>query len=974
MTQIQTIKEKPLADLYAAIEENKNNPSGIISSIMETLDEVMDGTVGFFDPTNPTVMLLESACVATAAAVNENINLLRWQYPSLAETQQQLYNHMSDIDFSNRFATPGCVDVSFLFSLSTLLDNMILDKNEGCKKAIIPRDTEVYFGDIPFTLQYPIVFRFFNTGTLEISYDPNEISPFQKLETNIIPYESRTKPDGVKFLHFQIPLWQLKIELLTGTVQSGRIFSIQTTFEDQFYYARAYIRNSSTGDVWSEIKTTHSDLVFDQRTPTVFLKVEENSLTALLPQIYNVSGSLLGEIKLHVYTTKGGLVENLETYKSSIEFRALDQDKDLTVYTTESFVSVPREAFTTATLTGGTDGLSFEKLRERVIFNTLGQQEIPITQVQLQAMTENKGFEIIKNVDVITNRIFLATQNLPKPSDPRLLTAANISIETFIVEKSVLENNPFVTINGDRWTLAPKNLFVLKNGIINILSYQEIKDLEVLDTGSKLSLLNKKKYLYTPFHWVLDNSLSEFSLRPYYLDKPSVSTIDFKRQNQSLQLAVNTASRWITKTTEGYKLFIQVLSGSYYKALSDSQVSAQIMFYPEGETLPVYIRGKQLQESNSLERIFYFSIETNHDIDEKHRICITSGEIKGQSKQNVWISLKTDFHLFLCTNSKTTIYKEDETNSLYGSFQLPEGSVPITHESLTVTFGLHLKSLWSRARNLTTGQEFQTYSEDVPLFYEDDVYKTDPVTGDIFSLDEKGKPIFTVLHKAGERALGYANTLLWKHRKGDLVIDPATNLPKPLTASLTKKELDLLFIDGRHYFVTDKVYLDYNQELVNILVTWITDDLASIEKVLLEKTNIFYYPKSQLGQCKVDRGDGFELLVESEQSPVVDLYVGSSVYDSEPVRSNIVNKVIASLDLSLSSGEINKSKIESYLKEVLQDSVVSLNLYGLGGDYNLHYAKLLGKEQRLTLKRILVAQSDNTLIMKEDVKVNFIKI
>lgn len=973
MTQITSIKEKPLAELYDAIARNKSNPSGIMTAMLEALDEVMNGTVGFFDPTNPTVMLLESSAVAVAAAVNENVSLLRHRYSSLAETQEELYNHMSDWDFANRFASPGVVPIGFLFGLNTMLTEMVMDEEEKCKKAVIPRDTEVVIGNITFTLQYPIVIRYYNTGTLAVSYDAEIVSPFQSLETNIIPYEQRAMPDGTRFIYFQVPLHQLKIDMITNTIQAGRVFKMQTSFTDQFFYARAFIRNSGTGNNWLEIKTTHSDLVFDRRNPTIVLKVDSDTITATLPLIYTTTGSLLGDVKLHVYTTKGGLVENLENYDTAIELRALDPDKDLSVYTTDSLNIVPRQAITTATLSGGTNGLSFEKLRERVIFNSVGPQILPITTVQIQTAVENQGFDIIKNVDMVTDRIFLATQNLPKPSNTRLLTSANIGIETFVVDKETLENHPYVYVNGDRWTLTPKNLFKQDNGILSMLSLKKIQELQLLEETVKVTRLNTSKYLFTPFHWVFDNTKSDFALRPYYLDKPTISTINFVRQNQTLELAVNTAARWITRTTYGYKVSIRVLSGNFYKALPNSQVSAQLMLYPQGETIPVYIKGYLSNVSDAEEREFSFDINTNYDIDDTNRLLVLNVGLDSQNQQNVWIDLNTEVHIFLCTTSKTIEYKKDASNGLFGEFQLPQGSVPITHETVKLTLGHPLKNLWSRARNLTVGYDYQTYTESVQLTYPKDVYKTDPVTGRIFTKDAKGKPVFTIEHKFGDLVFGFNNEPVWKYRKGDVIIDHKTGAPLLKPTSLVKKEVDLLFIDGRHYFVNDKAYTEYNQELIDLLVTWVTDDLASIQNKLLDQTHIFYHPKSQIGQCVVDKGDGVTLIIDSEQSPVVDLYVPSNVYMSENLRLQLTNKTIKLLDSALSLTELNNSNVEAALREAYGGAVTSMKLSNLGGGHNLHYAKVVSPDQRLSLKRILDIQSDGTLIMKEDVKINFFK-
>jgi hypothetical protein len=121
----------------------------------ELVEAVTSGRVKYLDATNPTVLLAESAAVLTAAAVDENVANLRKRYPSLAESFDDLYAHMSDEDYQNRFSTPAVTPIDVLIGWSALKRDMVRDEAEKCFKAIIPRDTEFVAGTIPFTLQYP---------------------------------------------------------------------------------------------------------------------------------------------------------------------------------------------------------------------------------------------------------------------------------------------------------------------------------------------------------------------------------------------------------------------------------------------------------------------------------------------------------------------------------------------------------------------------------------------------------------------------------------------------------------------------------------------------------------------------------------------------------------------------------------------------------------------------------------------------
>lgn len=973
MSNIQNAVEVPVQKLHDYIASNFTNPSAAFYVADEALSLATNKEIRLLDPTNPTVFLLEASSVASNAAVQESLALHRWQYQTLAESPKELYNHMSDWDYANRFSSPCTEPIGILLTANSLLNGMVRDETEKCKKAIIPRDTEVTFGNIVFTFMYPIAIRYYDTGTLSVSYEVDEISQFQPLETNIITYEVQKLGDNTDFIYFQIPLLQLKVEAVYNNIQVGRPLSMKIQFRDQFYYTRAFIRNSSTQNLWQEIKTTHSDLVYDPRTPTLLLTVEDDILTATLPQIYQADGTLLGDVKLYIYTTKGDISENLSTFEGKIDFRALDEDKDLTIYSSVAMQDVGRLAISTGITSGGTNGLSFEELRARNISNSTGLQKLPITNTNIEAALDNKGFELVKNVDVVTNRLFLATKTLPEPSNPKLLTAANIGIETFIFERKDLEDHPYVRLNEDRWTILPKCLFKQENGITRLLSPAEVTQLELMERTAFVKHMNESRYLFTPFHWVIDNNALELQVKAYYLDKPQASAVNFISQNQSLELAVNTAQRSVTRYENGYRLRFVTLSGAHYKALSESLVSAQLMFYPDKEAISVYLNHTRTGTTTNGERYFEFDLETDYDLDSEGRLKIKNAIVQGNFAQNVWVNLTTTFHLFLCTNSRTIGYTPNEATALFMDEILPEGSAVITHESIKIELGKSLDNLWSRARNLATGVTYKRHEIDVPLLYKEDVYRTDPVTGRIFTIED-GKPVFTKLFSKGEQVTDDEGNPMFAFRRGDVVLDPITNDPIALPNVDAFKEMDILMIDGRHCFVTESVFVAYNQEVVDVLLSWITEDLKGISNNLLEQTKIFFHPRSQLGDCRVDIGDGFITNIPTEQSPKLEMFVPAVVYRDLTLRKQLQEKAIQILDDMISGREINNSLIEKALVEAFGNTVTSLKLSGLGGRGDLYFAKLITPTKQLSLKRILLLQGDGTLIMTEDVEFTFRKI
>ena len=975
MADLLPSKSVSISSLLSNIELYKYNPATIQSVIFDYLDEVTGGTVDIVDPTNPFVFLLEASSINTAACINEAVVNLRKQYACLSQLEEELYPHMCGKDFLNRFSVPAETEFTFVIQVNDLLNKMVYDAAESCYKATIPRDTEITVDDLTFTMEYPIDIRKFDNGVVQISYDATITSPLRTLSSNIIDYIVRRDTSQVDWLYFKISLSQYNVEPSYFPLQKSISFSEDIPFSDKYFYVRVYYRNNATNSIWTEMLTTHTQQVFDPFTPTAILKAYESKLNISIPIIYMTSGLISGELRVDIFTTKGKMTVNLSNYKLDsfgVNLRALDETRDLNDYTAV-FLTLSHYVYSDQTISGGTNGIDFETLRERVIFNSTGDQQLPITNVELEAKVNNSGFDLIKNIDVITNRVFLAAQKLPAPTNTKLLTPANIGISTFTSSIEYLSTLSTTAKNNDRLTILSKNVFLDTNGVVQILTANDLAALQTIGRTAMVEKINSSQYLYNPFYYVLDNSSSEFEVRIYDLDYPEATGLSFISQNQSLQLPVNTTGYNLAKIKTGYRLTIKTKSGNFYKQLPDAEVTAQLAFCPVGETDLAYINGVLLGKTDEGERIYTFDIVSNHDINSSHRLCITNSKMFNSEDIDVWVELATKFHIFYCTSSITNSFTPSEADGLIGKFLLPANTAVSTHETLDLRFGYSLKNLWSRSRSLATGLEYATYKEDIPLYYEVTVYKTDPVTGSIFSIDADGELVYNILHLKGDPVLDSDGLPVYQHRKNDVKLD-GDGKPTIITDLSVNKELDILFVDGKYYFADDAAFVSYADEISNVLSTWVVDNIQDIQDVLLEQTKIFFYPKTTLGKVKITASDGLEDYIPAEQSFTVDLCVKEAVYLNEAIREQLKSATIELLDKYISETVVNITVITAALKELYGDAVVAFKLYGLGGSKDYQIASLASEHNRLCLKKILQIQQDNKLIIKEDVTVNFQKV
>jgi hypothetical protein len=976
MSNIVNYTPVPLSSLMANITQYRYNPSNIQRVILSHLSDVTNGVVDIVDPTNPFIFLLEASSVCTAAAITENDLNTQRQYPALANSIDDIYLHMSDVDYINRFASPSDTIFSMLIQLNSLKENMVDSPSEECAKVTIPRNTFFTVNGMVFSLQYPIDIKVFYNGAIQIEYVADVISPLQALTTNIIDHTTRTDPNGLVWLYFDLPITQFNLNTQQFSVMASTYFSDNIAFTDQYYYCRAYYKNSnSTG--WVEMLTTHTEQVFDYRTPTMVLKVLGKTLNVSIPQVYINANQVDGDVRIDVYTTKGELNVNMinfsmNSFKTSLY--AVDEYKDTSAYTA-AMNNVAMIAYCDKLLAGGGDGLTFEQLRAQVISNSTGPRTLPITNQQLISSVNNYGFSIVKDVDVVTNRIFLATKPLPAPSNPKLITAATLSIDTLINTFEQLSTLSTIKNNGTRLTITPDTLYLSNNGIITVYPDNLTKAIFAMLPSDKVSIVNKNKFIFSPFHYVLDNTSDEFITRAYYLNSPIANGLSFISQNPTALAVVNTASYGLVRIDNGYKLTIITKSDDMYKSINDANKNVQLAFIPTGETVRAYVNGTLLNKTGSGESIFEFELDTNFDIDNLDNLYFTNFKMFNTSDILSDTPLKNKFEIFYTTNSVPVNFRPDNASTELGLFMLPANSIAITKEVVDLTLGLTLSDLWTNSRSVVNYNSYQTYSEDVPLYYAKDVYKIDPTTNSIFSFttpteDGATQITYNILNHAGDPVLNPDGTQVYSHRAGDVMLDDSGN-PIPSSGANTLRHVDMLFLDGVYYFTTDPAYRAYIKEVADVLSGYITVDLVNITNTLLEQTRIYYYAKRELGLVKVLNKDSITTTIESSQSFVVNYYVSSSVYGDINIRNNIINKTVNILNSAVAGTTIAISDVIDTLKATFGTGVIAVSVTGLGGKANYDVVTLVNDQDALSLNKILVELNDGSLIAVEDVTVNF---
>lgn len=962
-----------VSKLLANMVKYQNNPALIQRDVYDHLTVVTGGGVEIVDPTNPFVFATEAAVVLAAGAMAQAEALTRQQYPLVAQTRADLYRHMTDKDYIGRFAVPSRASFGLAFAKDELLNKLVLDPDTKMKKMVIPRNTEFTVSDYTFSLQYPIEIRQLSHGGIQVVYDADVVSPLQTLETNVINFEYRDNA-GVTWLFFTVPAYQFKIQTLTNNISPAEAFELTIPITDQFYYARAYSQNADGS--WTEIKTTHSDQIYDPIDPTAVLRVEDGSLKVTIPQIYTSAQLLNSKLRVDMYETKGLLEIDLGSYPTQA-FQAtwLAIDKaDETIFTAPLKTIKTFMMFSESRTSGGADEMSFEALRLQVIKNNVGGQVTPITNVQIESMLQRQGYDLVKNIDHITNRVMLATRPMPTPSNEKLITAAAASIETLSITAKEAVLQPTVIDNGTSITLTPNTLYQNVKGVMKLALYETVVELLQLPPDTRALVVSGGNYYYTPFHYVLDMSDNQFSARAYYLDDPKAVTKVFKSENDTTLLQVTTDTYAVQRTASGYKLRIVTKSGDTFKALADDQVFVQLAFTPPNEKDKAYLNGVLVgRTEDTNERVYDFDLSTNFDVDSNDALQLTQFMMYSVSERLTGAPLTCDFQVLYSTTLPMDVqWEAADVDKQLGRFLLPTGIVGITHEAIRIEFGQSLKSLWTRARSVISEVTYKTWPTDVPLTYEKDIYEVfDAGTGSTVKI-ENGEVVMNKLHTKGDPVLDGSGNPVYKYRKGDVMRDGSGN-PIPSEERDMLRQVDIMLVEGVYWFATDATAIAYRTELVNAVVSWVVENIGELNKEVLEKTKIYFYPKTTQGLVEVMFGDGLITTISAGQAMKLDLYVNKDVDQNDDLKRQLIRTSITVISTMLGQSTVSISAILSALRTRYGEDVIDVGLSGLGGAANLPLITVTDDARRCSLRKRLVAQADETLIVEEDLTVNFIR-
>jgi hypothetical protein len=984
--------------LIDAIVSVQSNPMAIQRVQLNALRNVLDGTTDLVDSSNPFVFLMEMGSVLGAATMTANKVSSRKQYPALALTQDDLYLHMSDLDYVGNFSTPGIADVFLLFDKDEIYANVVPTGQGNIAQVTIPRETYFQVGQYVFTMQYPINIRVMGHGGLQITYDDSIVSPLQNLASNVVDW-SVINIQGKPYIKLTIPCYQMQISTSYGGINAATGFSMTYGYPNLYYYARVYVADFSTHK-WSEIVTTYTDQVFDPTIPTAVLKVlAGNQLQVDIPQIYLTTGQIATEIRVDIFTTLGSLDVVLTNYQLSAwtaTFVDLDSSTDQAYLS--PFVA-PLKSLTTIqpgssdTVTGGASAVPFAQLRTRVMANATGNNSLPITNAQLGTSLADRGYDAVIDVDDVTNRVFLATRILPAPAPPDTSVSSSMGCSVMSLQDSMndLVTHSTVSDNGNRITLQPKTLYRVDNGVVTVVNDATVTSLLAMAKESLVSAINSTSFVYTPFHYVLDINDNAFGTRAYYLDSPTVESKGFVAENDTLGMVVSSRFYQIKRThvsdgggaVNGYELYVTTQSDATFEGLDNSQIYVQLSYVPEGETALAYINGVFVSRCNpdgtintsGVERLYKFVLGSNYDVDKTDNLCLTTASMFTNAPAPTFTGMTTMFNVIYGVHGVSI---PGQTGSSIDAFLnttgLPSGVVGLVQEEFLVQLGYAMTTmgLWHRSRSVVSSRDYARYTTVVYWTYAEDVYARDPVTGNILISNNGGVLQYTVIHHAGDTILdATTHQPLVKYNVGDVIVDGNGNPTVTVTRNMLRMT-DMVMFDGVYWFTTAVNALNYANSIPQLIYGWLTNDIAVFSKNLLEQTELFLYPKSTMGLVSGTVLADKPVTLEARLSFTVDYYLSGANYRNLDLRNSLTNLASKTLAAAVQESTIAMNQVSETLTNAAGNDVSALQISGLGGTAN-NYAMFSTTDDsiRLSIGKIAYVAADGSIGVQDDITVNF---
>ena len=954
MANIQPTKQISIEKELGDLRQYKYQPNSIMQVSLNRLEDILDGKVKLLEPSTPFTYLLETTCLNTAFAVQEFAMLTRKLYPRLANTDEVLYHHLSDSDFLGRSSEPSYAKVIFNIMFNDFQSKAAFDPITREYIFKLPRHLKVLVGKYVYLLTSAIVMRLNANGVVDVRFENQDFNNIFPVRTNHINFSMRNVGNNEQYISFDLDLPEVDVEVSDIPVDLTAVFNgnLGYNIDRQFYFMRVFFNKDGK---WVEMLVTHTNEVYDISKPTCIIKVLPTTHTVKysIPSVYLNTQMVTGNIRVLIYTTTGHTLVNFSDYKIadfSVEYGDVFAEEELDAGTAP-LQTITKIVYIQENITSGKDGLSFEGLKQAVIDNSIGDRKLPITSKQLEFNANQNNFRIIKDVDVVTNRLYKLETQTPSPITRYPLTKHNLDILEYMCTIDDLRQGNGTRAYGEDITVIPEGtIFKLKEGGIQHISTQEADQVRALTETALVAAVNNTKYISLYYHYVLDTSDGNARLRAYDLTTPVVKYNSFKTFNPTARIGINSVTNNLYKTPNGYTLDVLTNLKKFTETIAENKVKPYLV-YTDVAGSKFYL-SSFLFTSIEGQPVYRFEIASDYYISAKNKIHVTNFLDANASPIAIFIDLESKLEVLYVSSAIPPGFISTEMDQFIQTSYLAGGKCAVTLEDITLSFGNHLQYLFSTVHSSVGRNKYEIYNQDVPLRYTKTVYAADN----------------SVLHSVGDYVLNDEGEQILQHVKGDVKED-SYGQSIPVTTNHMQRFLNLLFIDYRVGLCSGKADKQYSKEIRSHITQACLHTAKETQDLLLDNSEAFVVVPKTVGFVRV-KTDTSEVTIPSAQRFSVSVYVQYDIYNNAEARENITYTVIKTVDEYLhNNNTLKKTQVLNDLYVSLKEFVVSV-AFDVFTEINAEYIQVVDNNSRVSIDKTLVSVS-NGYQLKENIDVSF---
>lgn len=933
------------------------SPALIHQPAMDALDDIYNNQYDLTDATNPAVNIMEINAATNAAFHTQAAVLSRKLYPALAESFEDLYHHMSDKDYQDRFARPlSEVIIYFGLPADEIRKLAVFDANLGLKKLTIPADTSITAGDKDYYLHWPVDIIVTSDNQLSARYDLSFYS-LRDRTSNSIDYRTNIQ-DGREWFYVGLSVDQVSVDFLDTPIGPTSETRFLMPFTDRFYMAMVW-QSKDGGNKWHRLTTTHSDQTFDPMKPTALLKVLNNRLMVSIPEVYLSQGTVSGQLRVVLLTTKGEVEVNMADLDGSDYGWRFNDFLDRSVKYSKPLSEITAtQIFSTENYRGGHNGLTFSQLKDRVVYGK-GKKPAPYTVEELRTELDGQGFRVSKQKDTVTERVFVASKTLPVSDKEDLTSSAGLVNASVMIDRRRTDLADSIKFKDGLTTLCPCSIFKGEAGSTKILPNSEKRELESLSPRRLAEQLQETAYFYTPFHYVLDETQPSFEARAYYLEEPKKLYSSMIGNNATLGFLVqseNTKVSWDSDKSE-YRVVVRAnVPGNGDKinaVLNYHDVKTGHRWDMVGERKK--ISGKQYEYT------FVFPVDL--DIDKDHNMTFHGME----SSQDIPVRLPLEQTTF------DLVYVLDGSGPSPFDNLLPRRALNfpatgVSHETVTVEWGRYCDLLYIKTRPILESPKYKKYQSDKPMVWEEDRVAKDSA-GYLFEEDAEGilQPVYE--HRIGDPVLDEDGNPIYEHRAGDIIYDPITKQPIVEEQTALAREVRLVLIDAGFYFATTDEIKTYSDYLPIDILNTLDKSIQGFSGGILEETRLYFEPISTRATTRAEIEQGRTTFLSTQLSWRIDISLTEAAYNNSGIRSRIEQSVVDKLKEIIKNREISLAGVYDSLNDLSSENVKSITVKSPFTSGN--YAKLIDDNAQWSIAAKPISLSNGLLDVVDDIEIVF---